>query len=197
MSQGTVFIISKSPRSNWLGALVNALNVDVDVVDIATSEEFPKLFPLKKAPAFADSTGYKLTEVLAIIEYLFSLSSNTVLKGKNAKDTAQVIRWLSYVNQDVVNTWCDYVFVQTTEEGKAKTAATLASQLKYINDELVTRKYLAVDGYTTVADEYLFSWYVALAEVAGGVSATQYPYLVRWYENVKSQDPVAKEVAKL
>lgn len=197
MSKGTVFIISKSPRSNWLGALVKTLNIDVDVVDIENNKEFPKLFPLKKAPAFADSTGYKLTEVLAIIEYLFSLSDNKLLKGKNAKDTAQVVRWLSYVNQDVVNTWCDYVFVQTTVEGKAKTSAILASQLKYINDELATRKYLALDSYATVADEYFFSWYSALVEVAGSVTAAEYPYLVRWYETLKKQDPVAKEVAKL
>jgi elongation factor 1-gamma len=197
MSKGTVFIKSASPRSNWLGALIKTLKIDVEVVDIDKSSEFEKLFPLKKTPAFADAEGYKLTEILAIVEYLFSLSNDKVLRGKNPKDSAQVMRWLSYVNQDIVNTWCDYIFVQKSEQGKKATAEVLASQLKYINDELAIRSYLAVDGYATVADEYLFSWYAALAEVAGDVTTAKYPYLIKWYENLKKRDAVAKEVAKL
>jgi glutathione S-transferase len=179
--------------SNWLGALIKALNIDVEVVDIDKSSEFEKLFPLKKTPAFADSERYKLTEILAIVEYLFSLPNHNVLRGKNAKDSAQVMRSLSYVNQDIVNTWCDYIFVQTTEQGKKATAEVLASQLKYINDELATRSYLAVDSYATAVDEYLFSWYAALAGIAGDVTTAKYPYM----KILKKNDALAKEVAKL
>lgn len=197
MSNGTLFINPGSPRSNWLGALASTLQVNVDVVDCTKSEEFVKLFPLKKTPAFADSTGYKLTEVLAIIEYLFSLSPVTTLKGKTNKDAAQVMRWLSYVNQDMVNAWVDFVFYAKTEEAKSNASSTLASQLAYLNDELATRKYLAVDGYVTVADEYLFSWYAGFGEVAGGIDSTKYPYLTKWHEVMKTKDAVAIQLAKL
>lgn len=197
MSHGTLFINPGSPRSNWLGALAKTLNVDVEVVDCSKSEEYLKLFPLKKTPAFADSTGWKLTEALAIIEYLFSLASDKTLRGKNAKDQAQVMRWLSFVNLDMVNAWVDYVFVAKTEEAKASASSTLAKQLAYINDELATRTWLAVDGYVTVADEYLFSWYKGFGDVAGGIDSTKYPYLTRWYDAMKTKDSVATELSKL
>lgn len=197
MSKGTLFINPGSPRSNWLGALAKTLKVDVTVVDCSKSEEYLKLFPLKKTPAFADSEGYKLTEVLAIIEYLFSLSNDKTLRGKTNKDQAQVMRWLSFVNQDMVNAWVDYVFYAKTDEAKANATSTLVGQLSYINEELATRKYLALDDYVTVADEYLFSWYKGFADVAGGISSTKYPYLTKWYDNMKSKDTVAIEISKL
>lgn len=176
---------------------MKALNVDVDVVDYSKSEEYAKLFPLKKTPAFADSTGYKLTEVLAIIEYLFSLSSDKTLRGKTSKDQAQVMRWLSFVNQDMVNAWVDYVFVAQTEEAKKAASAALATELAYTNSELATRTWLAVDGYVTVADEYLFSWYAAFADVVGGITAEKYPYLAEWHNAMKAKDDVAQSLAKL
>ncbi|GAV26681.1 hypothetical protein PMKS-000136 [Pichia membranifaciens] len=197
MSKGTLFIKPASPRSNWLDALAKTLKVDVDVVDCSKSEEYAKLFPLKKTPAFADSEGYELTEVLAIIEYLFSLASDKTLRGVTNKDQAQVMRWLSFVNQDMVNTWVDYVFVAKTEEAKKAASEQQAEQLAYINSELATRSWLAVDGYVTVADEYFFSWYAGFADVAGGISSAKYPYLTKWHENMKAKDVVAKSLSKL
>lgn len=197
MSNGSLFINPGSPRSNWLGALAKALNVDVEVIDCTTSEKFVKLFPLKKTPAFADSTGWELTEVLAIIEYLFSLASDKSLRGKTGKDQAQVMRWLSFVNQDMVNAWVDYVFYAETDAAKEKASSTLAGQLAYINSELATRTWLSVDGYQTVADEYLFSWYKGFGDVAGEITSAKYPYLTKWYDAMKAKDVVAKELAKL
>ncbi|KAG0689073.1 hypothetical protein C6P40_000175 [Pichia californica] len=197
MSKGTLFINPGSPRSNWLDALAKTLKVDVEVVDCSKSEEYIKLFPLKKTPAFADSEGYKLTEVLAIIEYLFSLSNDKTLRGKNAKDQAQVMRWLSFVNQDMVNAWVDYVFYAKTEESKLNASNTLANQLAYINSELATRKYLSLDEYVTVADEYFFSWYNGFADVVGSITSEKYPYLTKWHEAMKAKDTVAIALSKL
>lgn len=196
MSQGTLFIFPTSPRSNWLGHLVKHLNLDISVVACTENEEFSKLFPLHKAPAFIDSNGFKLTEVIAIIQYFIALSSKQYLSGKTIQDQAEVTRWLSFINQDILDNWGSYVFAAKTEEDKAKFSSALAKQIKYIDDELSTRSWLATPGYITVADEYLFSWYNALGAVVGGIGSSQYPHLAKWHEEVAIKDEVAIALSK-
>jgi elongation factor 1-gamma len=194
-SQGTLYYFPSSPRSNWLGHLIKAINLDIAFVDQTKSKEFEKEFPLKKGPAFIGADGFKLTEVISIVEYLISISDNYTLKGKNLKDETQVLRWLSYVNQDVVKSWSAVVFGNLTGEAKDAAVSTLESQFKYIDNELSTRKYLALDDYITVADEFLFSWYSAFASSVGGINAENYPHIFQWYETIKANDPVAAGIA--
>lgn len=186
----------RSPRSNWLGPFVKSLDLDIKIVDYSTSEEFAKDFPLKKTPAFIQSDGYELTEVLAITEYLISISSNKIIGGENIKDKAQVLRWLSFINQDVFNSWAKLVFIAKTEEDKKSALDSLKNQVSYIDNQLSKRKYLAVDGYITVADEYLFSCYSLISDTIGGIAEVNYPHLVKWHATMKENDQVAKALSK-
>jgi elongation factor 1-gamma len=195
-SQGTVYYLPRSPRTNWLGHLIKALKLDIEFVDQTNNKEFEKEFPLKKGPAFIDADGFKLTEVISIAEYLISISDNSDLKGKNLKDAAQVLRWLSYVNQDLLKSWAAVGKPNNfTEEEKAVAVSALEFQFKYIDNELSTRKYLALDGYITVADEYLFAWYKIFASTVGGINSENYPHIYKWYETIKANDPVAAAIA--
>jgi elongation factor 1-gamma len=204
-SQGILYYLPSSRRSNWLGHLIKALNLDIDFVDQTTSKEFEKEFPLKKGPAFIDSDGFKLTELLSVVEYLISISDNSNLKGKNVKDAAQVLRWLSYINHDVIRNWSAVAFGNLTgdannktailaAETKNKAASILEIQFKYIDNELSTRKYLSLNDYITVADEYLFAWYDAFASAIGGINAENYPHIFQWHETIRANDPVAAAI---
>ncbi|KAG0684015.1 hypothetical protein C6P40_000319 [Pichia californica] len=192
MTSGTLYIMPRSPRSNWLGALVKALNLDIDVVDSATQpEQFAKEFPLKKTPAFIDSEGFELTELIAIIEYLVSISDNKTVGGENAKDKAQVLRWLSFMNSDIANAWAQVAYIAQTDEAKQAAGEVLKKLVEYIESELSKRSFLATN-YITVADEYLVICFEAfLANIGGGDEKT-YPNLFKWYAEMKEQDPVAK-----
>lgn len=171
------------------------LNIDINFVEISGNEDFSKLFPLHKVPAFIDPKGFKLTEVIAIIQYLIALSSRQDLAGKTIQDQAQVTRWLSFVNQDMADNWDNYVFEAKTEDAKQIYATSLDNQLKFINNELSTRNWLAVDNYATVADEYFFSWYDSFAGVVGGID-NKYPHLGKWHTEMKKKDEVAIALSK-
>lgn len=196
MSQTTIYILPCSPRSNWLAALAKSLNVEVNIVPFSESEEYFKLFPLKKTPALVDSNGFQLTEILAIVQYLLALSSDKTKAGKTIEDQAQVTRWLSFVNQDMADNWSGCIFIKKSQEEKQLSSAALVKQIKYIDDELSTRKWLAVDDYITVADEYLFSWYNAFVRAIGGVDSKNYPNLVKWHTAMIENDNVATAILK-
>lgn len=190
MSQGKVYI-HRSPRSNWLGKFAKVLNLDIEVHDIS-GEEFAKSFPLKKAPAFEDPTGFKLTEVIAIIEYFISIAEDKTLKGKTTKDAAQVLRWLSFLNQDVIDSWVQVNFVQKTEEGKAAATERLANLFKYIDGELENKVYIVGD-YLTVADVYLFAVFPSMNATIN-ITEESYPNIYKWHAFVKAEEPVIKAI---
>lgn len=192
MSQGTLYIHPRSPRSKWLGLFAKALKLDIETVDSLHNKDFEDSFPLKKAPAFKDSTGFELTEVIAIIEYFVSISEDQYLKGKTDKDIAQVLRWLSFINQDFCGVLVDIAFIQTTEEGKAASVLKLTKLVKYINDQLKGKTYLAVD-YLTVADVYLFAFFDTLNAFVK-VTDESYPNLAKWYASVKADNEIIKKI---
>lgn len=192
MSQGTVYIHPRSPRSNWLGPFAKALKLDIEVVDSLQNKDFEDSFPLKKTPAFKDSTGFELTEAIAIIEYFVFISDDKYLKGKTVKDIAQVLRWLSFINQDCCGVLGDIVFVQKTEEGKAESVLKLAKLVKYINDQLKGKTYLAAD-YLTVADIYLFAFFDTINAFVK-ITEESYPNLAKWYAFVKADNEIIKKI---
>lgn len=69
MSQGTLYNSEKYARGILPVALIKYFNLDVNITNIETSDEFSKLFPLKKIPAYVGPKGYKLTEVIAVVYY--------------------------------------------------------------------------------------------------------------------------------
>lgn len=68
MSQGTLYADSRI-RSVITSAVVKHFNLDVKVVDPASSAEYKRDFPLAKVPAFVGPKGVKLTEAIAISVY--------------------------------------------------------------------------------------------------------------------------------
>ena len=179
-------------------ALVKHLKLDVTVVaPEVVAEKFSADFPLKKLPAFIDSKGFKLTESMAINNYLINLSDNEkekrLLLGPvdDFKMQAAIIRWQSLANSDLliegVKAFCqlrgDIPFNKNTfDEASAK--------VKAITDLYEAR----LKEYT-----YLASENISLADLVSAASFTrlfQYmfgaewraanPAITRWYTTVIS-----------
>lgn len=194
MSLGTLYINPQSPRSTCLVSIIKALGLDIKIQSFEEVENFKELFPLGKTPAYYENDGYKLTEFVALIEYFISISNNETYKPKNIKDNVQVLRWLSYINQDMVNVWCKFIFASPTDEIKKVNSDAQRAQFSYLENELSSRPYIAGD-YITIADIYLFSWYGLFSDVIGGEIKVDFPVLTKWYEDVKENDAIAKEIA--
>ncbi|WPK24909.1 hypothetical protein PUMCH_002208 [Australozyma saopauloensis] len=93
MSQGTLYANSRI-RAVIPTALVKHFNLDVKIVDPASSAEYTKFFPLGKVPAFVGPKGVKLTEVIAISVYcMFIFVAIALLYAAIALIPCHVVFW--------------------------------------------------------------------------------------------------------
>lgn len=194
MSIGTLYYMPSSPRSNWFPALIKTLELDIKIVDYSTCENFSKEFPLHKVPAFLGSDGFKLTETIAITDYFISLVPNSTLFGSNTKEKVQVLRWLCFLNQDFTNAAVNIWKAKTDEDKKNYTEKAI-ELIKYIDSELASRKFLALDDKPTVADIFGFG---ALNMVLGvsGSDELKFPHIAKWKKNLIETQPTVQELSK-
>ncbi|SCU79745.1 LAME_0B00188g1_1 [Lachancea meyersii CBS 8951] len=105
MTVGTLYAWTNA-RGMLPRGLVEWLKIDMDVANPSDNvEEFKKLFPLGKNPAFLGKDGFELTEVIAIVYYLVSLKGDAELEkslyGETLEERSQVLRLLSFTNSEL------------------------------------------------------------------------------------------------
>mmetsp|Transcript_1098 Transcript_1098/g.1106 ORF Transcript_1098/g.1106 Transcript_1098/m.1106 type:complete len:409 (-) Transcript_1098:76-1302(-) len=101
MSSGTLYG-AQQIRTVPPKALIKHFNLDVKVVE-TLDKAYEKDFPLAKIPCFVGPKGFKLQEVIAISIYLInSADPESKLLGKNAKEYAEVLKWLSLTNFELL-----------------------------------------------------------------------------------------------
>ncbi|GMM30917.1 hypothetical protein DAMA08_036620 [Martiniozyma asiatica (nom. inval.)] len=188
MSQGTLYIFSKSPRSNWLGQLVSELELDISVEGIE-NDKFAANFPLKKAPAFIDNSGWKLTETIAIIQYLISLKESSSLAGNSTKEKAQVLKWLSLFNHDFIDAAVEILFFAKTDADKKLWIEKGTAILSYADAFLKYSKLLAADSIT-IADIFVYKVIISISPLVGGIEP--FKNINRWIADVESIAPAYK-----
>lgn len=184
---GTIYILEGSSRANWLGKLAKFLDLDFDVVEPKSVANFNDEFPLHKIPAIVTDKGVKITEALAIIYYLIAISNKKELYGSNIDETTQVIRWLAFFNQDFLiglGTWRRSV----NDDEKEKNLSILKSYFVYVDNELKSRKYLALPDRITVADIFTYN---ILKKVSLTLPLTEYQSLSKWLAEIETH-PVFK-----
>lgn len=190
-TQGTLYIRPTASRSNWFGALAKYLGLNFEVVDGTTVENFTEIFPLHKTPALITDKGVKVTETLAIIYYLISISNKKDFLGGDVSETTQVIRWLAFFNQDFITANGDLKFRAKTEEDKAKALENINILFKYIDNHLAESKFIALERIT-VAD--IFAQNIILG-LKGYASYDKFAKLSAWIKEVSSH-PIAQELSK-
>ncbi|ODV82525.1 hypothetical protein CANARDRAFT_25849 [[Candida] arabinofermentans NRRL YB-2248] len=190
MSQGVLYGAEQT-RVLVPKGLVKVLDLDVKFDD-ATSEEFAAAFPLKKVPTFAGPKGYKLTESIAIIIYLLSLKENKLL-GKNTKEYASVLRWLSFASSELLATATTAFapFLGRAQYNKKLVDENLAKldlHVSILESRLQEFTYL-VGERLTVADLFVASmFYRPFTVLYGQEWRDAHPALMRWWNTVVSTD---------
>ncbi|RCK57697.1 Elongation factor 1-gamma 1 [Candida viswanathii] len=187
MSQGTLYA-TQQIRSLAPKAIVKHFNLDVKVTD--KDAVYDKNFPLNKIPAFIGPKGFKLTEVIAISIYLINLADpKSKLLGKNASEYAQVLRWLSFANTELLPTEAQ-VFKPLTgaapynkkqvDDGNAY----LAKVIDIFESRLAEYTYL-VGERLTFADVFAASVMVrGFDHIFGAEWRKEHPNTTRWYKTI-------------
>ncbi|KAF2715558.1 EF1G-domain-containing protein [Pleomassaria siparia CBS 279.74] len=106
MSFGKLYSYPGNPRTTSLLTVAKENGLDIEFVGIepakGVSTDYLKLNKLGKVPTFEGADGFVLSECIAIAVYLTSQNEKTTLLGKTKQDYASILRWMSYVNSEVL-----------------------------------------------------------------------------------------------
>ncbi|KAJ5932917.1 hypothetical protein N7516_007406 [Penicillium verrucosum] len=201
MAFGKLYGLPDNGRT--ISILVAAKHNDLDLELVKTEAnaaaefnsgaEFLKLNPTGKIPAFEGANGFTLSEVIAIAVYVTSQNEKTTLLGKTKQDYASILRWMSFVNTEVLpkfGAWyrpllgLDGYNKKTVDEA-AKSALKVVSALE---THLTANTYL-VGERITLADIFGASLLTrAFATVLDKTWREANPATTRWYNTIINQD---------
>ncbi|KAK5090687.1 elongation factor EF-1 gamma subunit [Lithohypha guttulata] len=202
MSFGKLYGFDGNARTMVCLAVAKENNLDIEYVQTDPSKglsaEYTKLNPLKKVPTFEAANGWVLSEVIAIAIYFTSQNEKTTLLGKTKQDYAQIVRWMSFANSEVLpnlGNWFrpligrDPYNKKNVEDAKNATLEAVAVLETHflINTWFVGERITLADlfGASLMARGFQFVWDKEFRE--------KFPSLTRWYETVTNQ-PVWKAV---
>lgn len=189
MSQGTLYA-TQQIRSIAPKVIIKQFGLDVKISD--KDGDYEKYFPLGKIPAFIGPKGLKLHEVIAICLYLINLGDpKSNLLGKNATEYAQVIKWCSFANMEILPTIARVfrtilgVFPynkKVVDEGNA----FLDKAIPVFEARLKEFTYL-VGERVTLADILAASYFVrGFDNIFGADWRKKYPNTTRWFKTLIS-----------
>ncbi|SCU98905.1 LANO_0F00144g1_1 [Lachancea nothofagi CBS 11611] len=152
---------TKHARGMLPRGLIEWLKIDIEPVDPNEKyDEFKTHFPLGKSPAFLGSNGFELTEVLAILSYLVNLKGDVELEktlyGSALEERSQVIRILSFVNQEIALSFIALISAVKTsasQEVYDEKLAQLLGCFAFLEQRLTQQEFL-VNDHITIADLY-------------------------------------------
>lgn len=191
MSQGTLYIFGKSPRSNWLPLFCQDLGLDLDIKDIKEDPETVKDFPLSKGPALKMASGFKLTETIAIVQYLTAFA-NSKLSGSSIEEKALIAQWCSFINSDVSTSGYAYLFHSKTEEDKKSNLDKFVFYANYMDQHLKETNFLTGEEYRScdVFAAHNMKYFLGVT----GLTA-KYENISRWLNEMKEVSPAIKNLA--
>ncbi|KAM0285139.1 hypothetical protein ACHAQH_001568 [Verticillium albo-atrum] len=196
MAFGKLFAYQGNPRTTAILVVAKANGVELDLVESDGSkptEEHLQANPLGKIPAFLGEDGYALSEAIAIAIYITSQNEKTTLLGKTKQDYASILRWMSFVNSEVLpplGGWFrpllgrDPYNKKSVEESSKVALKAVAA----IEKHLLNNTYL-VGERITLADIF------AASIISRGFEfffdkewRSQNPNTYRWFDTIVNQD---------
>jgi len=185
--------VQGNSRTTPLLAVAKENGLDIELVETepakGVSTEYLKLNKLGKVPTFEGADGFVLSEAIAIAVYLTSQNEKTTLLGKTKQDYASILRWMSYVNSEILaplGGWFRPI-VGRDPYNKKNVDESQKTTLKAVNtleEHLLTHTYL-VGERLTLADIF------AAGIVARGFQyffdkqwREENPNVTRWYSTV-------------
>lgn len=122
---------------------------------------FLAMNPVGSVPVFQDG-DFTLTQSVAIVEYLTDLHPEAGLHGADARERAEVRRWLNFCNSDLHRTF-SLVFAPQNftvdEAGKNALVSKATERVQFLfgvaDQALEGKDYLT--GKRSIADPYLFT----------------------------------------
>jgi elongation factor 1-gamma len=197
MAAGTLYTFRDNFRANkaliaaqYSGAKVKVLSDAPDFIigETNKSEAFLKKFPLGKVPVFEGADGTTLFKSNAIAYHV----ANEELRGKNVHDTAEIIQWVEFADNEILPAYCTWLFpclgiMQYNKQQTEKAKEDIKTALSVLNSHLLTRTYL-VGERITLADISVATYLVELYKLVLDPEFRK-PYINtnRWFNTLVNQ----------
>lgn len=123
----------------------------------STGADFKAINPLGYVPLLELDDGERLTEGVAIVQYLADRKPESKLAPPpGTMERVRLQEWLTFISSEVHKTFSPLFAKQLSDDAKKFFKDKLATRFDYLNERLANAKYLVGDGFT-VADAYLFT----------------------------------------
>ncbi|GAA5856095.1 hypothetical protein JCM8547_002977 [Rhodosporidiobolus lusitaniae] len=164
MSAVKVYGFEGNPRTRVALVVAKYEQIAVEWVKVNPFEgapaEYTAKFPLGLVPALEDG-DFKLTEAVAIAQYLAAKENKAGLLGASKEDAAKVTQWASWANADLlpsIAAWFRPLVGAVPYQKPAVEAAKAKAvkHLEYLEKALATRTFL-VGERVTLADIFVAS----------------------------------------
>ncbi|GAA5930955.1 hypothetical protein JCM10213_003954 [Rhodosporidiobolus nylandii] len=199
MSFAKVYGFEGNPRTR--AALVVAKYEGLDVEWVKTnpfqeggvSAEYLEKFPLGLVPAL-EKGDFKLTEAIAVSQFLASQENKAGLLGSSKEQAAQITQWASWANSDLLPTIAAWFrpLVGAAPYQKPAVEAAKAKALKhlaYLEKTLSTRTFL-VGERVTLADIFVAAvLFRGFENVLDAEFRKAHVNIVRFWQTVIHQEP--------
>ncbi|CAK7204149.1 elongation factor EF-1 gamma subunit [Sporothrix eucalyptigena] len=195
MSFGKLYGFLENPRTTGILAVAKANNLDIELVETipaSAGPEYQKLNKLGKIPTFVGADGFVLSECVAIYIYVASQNEKTTLLGKTKQDYANILKWMSFFNTEVLPKFGDWYAPLLGRVPYNKKAVDDASKaaLKAVSvaEEHLLHNTFLVGERITVADIFGASIIArGLQLIFGKAWREEFPNTTRWFSTVYNQ----------
>ncbi|XP_065159426.1 elongation factor 1-gamma isoform X2 [Atheta coriaria] len=150
--------------------------------------DFLKKFPTGKVPAFESNDGKCLTDGNAISYYV----ANNQLRGGSDFDKAQVLQWMSFADNEVLQAAVPWVFpvmgiVQYNKNNFEKAKEDVKAIMSVLNTHLSTRTYLVGERITLADISVACTLLHLYSKVMDPAYRKPYSHVNRWFLTVVNQ----------
>ncbi|KAF0391228.1 EF1G-domain-containing protein [Gigaspora margarita] len=201
---GKIYSYPNNPRTFkiLIAAEYNSLEVEVAEFEFGKDNKDPKFlenFHHEKVPAFESADGdLHINECGAIAYYVSSCSEKTQLLGKNQKETAKVLSYILFAENEIIphaNTWINPILGITQYNKAAHNQSTegLKKSLNVLEKILLKKTYLVGERVTLADISVATALYLPFKLVLDAKFREGYKNLTRWYKTVVNQ-PAFKKV---
>ncbi|KAL4994072.1 glutathione S-transferase [Aspergillus recurvatus] len=187
-------------RTIAIKAVAKANGLDLDTRATPRTPDHLSISKLGKVPAFQGADGFKLFECMAIALYITSQNEQTTLLGSNKKEYAEIIKWMSFFNSEILSLMTQQLLPQLGvtpyDKDQVELFTSMTQKSVDVVEEYLRDRTFLVGEQLSLADLFCAgNISLGFQFFYGEAWRRQNPNVSRWYKMVCHQ-PIYADVTE-
>ncbi|PKX89994.1 glutathione S-transferase psoE [Aspergillus novofumigatus IBT 16806] len=189
-------------RTIAIKAVAKANGLNLDIRETPRTSDHLSISKLGKVPAFQGADGFKLFECMAIALYITSQNEQTTLLGRNKKEYAEIIKWMSFFNTEIVILMTQQLLPQVGvipyDKDQVELFTNMTQRSVDVVEEYLQDRTFLVGEQLSLADLFCAgNISLGFQYFYGKAWRQEHPNVSRWYEMICHQPIYAAVTEKL